>query len=141
MDKPLLDLLWFDGLGLIIEHPSGVRYTNQTGGYACHHPEVEGAFIPIPDHRSEQAYVLKKFFTGPKCKGWCYDGIDEETARFVDKVLGQSRHTQSLQVNRAKLAESQEAWIHVTVRSDQEPSELWSGFENAVGIITWENSD
>ena len=40
--KPVIRLGQLDGLGLIITHPSGVLYANQTGGYACHHPEMEG---------------------------------------------------------------------------------------------------
>jgi hypothetical protein len=141
MDKPLLELSEYSGIGLIIEYSSGVRYTNQTGGYACLHPEVEGVFVPLTHPQFSQQEELERFFTGPKWGGHCYASIDEETADFLDSVFSGNFRTQALKVNRAKLAESHEAWIHVTVSPDGEASEMWSGFCNALGIVTWENSD
>ena len=35
------------GLGLIVECPSGIVWTNQTGGAWNLHPEIEGLFVPI----------------------------------------------------------------------------------------------
>ncbi len=35
------------GLGLIVECPSGIVWTNQVGGAWNLHPEVEGLFVPI----------------------------------------------------------------------------------------------
>ena len=55
----------FEGLGLIIEYPSGVNYTNQTGGYACHHPVQEGAFIVL-DNSKGLNDKLEEFFTEGK---------------------------------------------------------------------------
>ena len=141
MDKPLLELCEFSGIGLIIEFPSGVRYTNQTGGYATHHPELEGIFVPLTHPQFSPQEKLEQFFTGDKWKGHCYKGIDEETADFMDAIFADSFRTQALKVNRAKLAECEEAWIHAIVSPDGQQSEMWSGFTNALGIVTWENSD
>jgi len=33
--RPIIRLWQLHGIGLIITHPSGVMYSNQTGGYAC----------------------------------------------------------------------------------------------------------
>lgn len=141
MDKPILELCEFSGIGLNIEFPSGVRYINQTGGYANPHPELEGVFVPLTHERFSEQERLDEFFTGDKWKGHCYGGIDEETADFMDAIFADPFRTQALQVNREKLAESEEAWIHVWVSPDGQASEMWSGFRNAVGVVTWENSD
>ena len=140
MDKPRLELCEFTGIGLIIEFPSGVLYTNQVGGYACLHPEIEGVFVPLTNSMVPQQEVLEDFFSGPKWKGSCYSGIDEETADFIDAVFAKSFCTQALQVNRAKLADSVEAWVHVLVSPNQQ-SEMWSGFDHTNGIATWLSSD
>ena len=141
MDKPRLELLEYSGIGLIIEYSSGVWYTNQTGGYACLHSEVEGVFVPLTREQFSQQEELENYFTGLKWGGHCYESIDEETADFLDSVFAGNFRTQALKVDRAKLAESHEAWIHVIVSPDGQLSEMWSGFHNAPGIVTWENSD
>jgi hypothetical protein len=47
MNTPLIRLWNTGGIGLILLYPSGIWYTNQTGGYSCFHPEVEGMFVPL----------------------------------------------------------------------------------------------
>ena len=136
-----MELSNFNGIGVIVEFPSGVRYTNQIGGYACNHPQVEGVFLSLTHPLISQCKELQEFFVGPRWKGSCYEGIDKETANFIDAILAKSTYTQALKVNRAKLADSHEAWVHVIVSPRGQQAELWSGFSNALGIITWENSD
>src|SRR5215467_8770498 len=97
-DKPIVRLWELHNLGLIVCHPSGVIYSNQVGGYSTHHPEVEGSFVPLQEHDLEfdQQAALESHFTGPKWRGHCYRGIDEETADFVDDVLSRSTVTARL---------------------------------------------
>jgi hypothetical protein len=123
------------GLGLVIACPSRVAYTNQVGGYACRHPEIEGVFVPLSGNVSEKLYA---FFTGPKWNGRCYDSIDEETASFIDSILRELCLDSSLCVDREKLEESCEAWIWVKISMN---SLLWPGLNEGEGILTWENSD
>jgi hypothetical protein len=139
-----IDLVWqLDRVGLILSHPSGVTYSNQTGGYACYHPEMEGVFVPLGEQAIIQQERLEEYFIGPKWQGACYNGIDEETVDFVDCVLAASPLTRRLKVNRDKLAESHEAWIYVIIspsdREDDIPElqEVTTG----TGVITWVNSD
>src|SRR4029079_9728700 len=40
----------FPDLGLIVKAATNVIYTNQTGGFACWHPEVEGFLVPLGTH-------------------------------------------------------------------------------------------
>jgi hypothetical protein len=123
------------GLGLVIACKSRVTYTNQVGGYACRHPELEGVFVPLPGNGAEK---LNEYFIGPKWNGRCYDSIDEETASFIDSVLRELDLGSSLCVDREKLEESCEAWIWVKISMN---SLLWLGLNEGEGILTWENSD
>ena len=83
-EKAEIDLYNTEHLGLIIMIKSGVIYTNQTGGYACLHPETEGVYVPLSNEKSELLNKLMEYFTGSKWKGCCWNGIDEETAAFID---------------------------------------------------------
>jgi hypothetical protein len=141
--KPTVYLWHSKGLGVILLCPSGVLYSNQTGGYSCFHPAMEGIYIPMQNEAVDQEGALAAFFTGPKWQGWCNDGINEETADFVDAVLGQSPYTRVLKVDRARLADSHEAWIHVTVEKAVEgaDNEIISELSATAGVVTWENSD
>lgn len=130
-----IDLWDNESLGLIIACKSGVTYTNQVGGYACHHPEIEGVFAPLPGSINEK---LEAFFTGPKWNGRCYDEIDEETANFIDALLREVDLASSLCVDRERLGESCEAWIWVKISMN---SLLWLGLNEGAGVLTWENSD
>ena len=142
-DKPVISLWPLNGIGLIIAHPSGVLYMNQVGGYACNHPRMEGAFVPLMDPDIDQQKALEDYFTGPKWHGHCYNGIDAETADFVDGVLATSPLTRRLHVNREKLAASEEAWIHVRIAPNEDEKSFgkFAGFPSGMGVITWENSD
>lgn len=143
MDKAVINLYQFDGIGLIISYHTGVLYSNQTGGYACLSPKFEGAFVPLNDSLVNQQDRLEKYFTGSKWKGHCYDKIDVETADFVDEILTSSYLTSRLRVNREKLNESHEAWIHVIISHDDRDKDLqeFFGFASVVGVLTWQNSD
>jgi hypothetical protein len=46
--KRIIDLSEYGNVGIILKLGSGVFCTNQVAGYACQHPEVEGAFYPLP---------------------------------------------------------------------------------------------
>lgn len=143
-EKPLVQLWDAKQFGLIVLRHSGVYFSNQTGGYACYHPIVEGVFIPLGEEASNQEKELQGHFTGHKWAGWCCDGIDGETADFIDSVMAKSDLTKDVTVDRARLKESHEAWVHVDFRNT-EPygfgSVEVSGFGICKGVLTWENSD
>jgi hypothetical protein len=142
-EKPFIELWNFKGLGLIIEHPTGVIYTNQTGGHSCKHPELEGAFYPLFDRPGSQQTELDHIFLSEKWRGWCDSGIDAETADCIDIILASSLLTRHLKVDRDRLTESWEAWIHVMFepKNKYDESPLYFGFSSGKGVLTWENSD
>ena len=130
-------------LGLIILQPSGAFYTHETGGYACFHESAEGVFVPLHEETEEsQEGLLIAHFTGPKWNGTCDNGIDEQTAEYIDHVFSLSPATDYLRVDRVRLDDCKEAWIYVRVR---EPSEEFyrpiSGFGDCKGVFVWGNSD
>ncbi|RKG63588.1 hypothetical protein D7V80_30090 [Corallococcus sp. CA054B] len=96
------------------------------------------------DELVAQEDLLRQHFTGPKWQGACANGIDEETAQEIERILGLSGVTRELgvRVDRARLAESHEAWVYVEV-----PAQPENGFASlerlpaSKGILTWANSD
>jgi hypothetical protein len=143
LDKPLIQLWGGPRLGLIILRPSGVYYSNQTGGYACLHPTVEGVFVPIRVDELDLERELSEYFTGAKWQGWCCRGIDEETAIVIDGLLAQCDFTRGIRVDRNRLRDSHEAWVYVDYANL--PETEWrteiSGFGACKAVLTWENSD
>ena len=141
--KPTLYLWNAKDIGVILFYSSGVCYSNQTGGYACHHPKEEGLYLPLHNALLDQEAELLGFFTGPKWQGWCCQGIDDETALFVDMVLSKSPYTRMLKVDRSRFKDSHEAWIYVTIEQgvDDADEDLFREFPKKAGVLTWENSD
>jgi hypothetical protein len=140
---PLIKLYNTNGIGVIVIHETGVLYSNQVGGYACLHPEIEGVYIPLHNELVPQEDELMTFFTGSKWQGWCDTEIDNETADFVDTVLSKSPDTKQFKVNRSMLKNSCEAWVNVKIlpTGEERNLSLLRDFESGKGILTWENSD
>lgn len=147
--SPLIDL-WSETFGLILLCNSGVRYSNQTGGYACLHPQEEGVFAPLPAEPLEDAQTqerIKQYFVGEKWNGWCFEGIDEETADFLDSAFAQCELMSGLSVDRTRLQSSHEAWIYVLVkepdpiREGEWESVPFAGFGPCRAVLIWLNSD
>lgn len=150
--KPIIELWQSVGMGLIVELPTGVLYSNQTGGYSCLHPSTEGAYLPIGNDCSLPNWELlsperdlRAYFEGSKHRGTgAVLGLDLEDADFIDQLLAKARLADTLQVDRERLAESHEAWVRVLLtRDDFEPAPLFRDLgpypRNAV--LIWGNSD
>lgn len=148
-DQPTIELWRNIGLGLLIACPSGVRYTAQAGGNACRHPDIEGVYVPLSERWPDpQEAALDALFTGPKWRGWCDNGLDEASADVIDAILAMAPQTDYLRVDRTRLHESMEAWIHVHW-SGPDPGAApglsggydFHGFKSSSGVLVWENSD
>jgi hypothetical protein len=132
----IVELDDFPDLGLIIKAPTGVRYSNQSGGYACEHPETEGFFVPLRTRagRSELT-TLAGMFRGK------WNRLDDVRADSVDGALRRHGIT-SIRVDRSMLSESREAWVHVIVSAvDNEYVPLAGASAEARGVLVWPNSD
>lgn len=130
--KRVISLLDFDGVGIIVKSPSGVFYTNQAGGYACEQPEEEGVFFPLPV-KPEKAELLAL----TQHVGGTWGHITESEADLIEKILRQNGH-EKLSVNRHKIDQSFEAWVHIRVEAG---AEGLLGFGDCDGVLTWPNSD
>lgn len=128
-----------NGLALIVSARTGILYRNQTGGHSCYQTEIEGYLVPIAGDRPEIVEQLCAHFTGAKWGGWCSHGIDGATADEIDGLLTEYAHRGEIRVDRDRLGDSWESWIHVKI-----DGQLLSLIENSTpisAILTWPNSD
>ncbi|MCA9882794.1 MAG: hypothetical protein H6670_00310 [Anaerolineaceae bacterium] len=168
--QPLVILYDSCGLGLIIKYPSGVLYSNQAGGYACMQPAEEGIYVPLSNDGFNLDQIFYKYFTGPKWMGGCANGIDDETADFIDEQLKTYLPASIIRVDRDRMKDSYEAWVYVriAIQPDERPAYsitfegsftksdkrfnseaydidpsayLFYGFGACEGVLTWFNSD
>jgi len=102
---------------------------------------MEGVYVPL----RMEAPEMQQYFAGHPWNGQCDNGIDIQTADFIDTYLTRIDHgmLDFIRVDRERLKESHEAWINVIV---QEPTteakmSLVSGFGQSLGVLTWQNSD
>lgn len=148
--KPTIELWEHQGIGLIVELPTGVVYSNQTGGFSCLQPSLEGAFLPLGAEPSLAENLsaedkLLAYFEGPKHGGaGATQGLDAEDADFIDGVLAEFHLGELVRVDRTRLAESHEAWVRVLLLGE---GSLEPGFFHGLGpyprdaVLTWLNSD
>lgn len=137
-DKRVIELDSFNGLGLIVLHPSGVLYTNQVAGNGCFHPEVEGVFVPLEtDVNRYELNALEQHFKGS------WNSLNESEADLIESILRKSRCGLNwISVNRTRLKESFEAWVYVNLNPKTDRMfEYLTGFDNSQAILTWQNSD
>jgi hypothetical protein len=152
--KPVIQLWESVGLGLIVEHPSGIIYSNQTGGTSCFHPEVEGVFVPLRnemDHEGPRLISpendLFAYFEGPKHGGaGATSGLDSDDADFIDDLLRKHSLGDIVAVDRERLRESHESWVHVTVKQEEKSDHGIKIFRGLgpyprPGVLTWSNTD
>jgi len=128
-----------NSLALIVPASTKIVYRNQTGGHACLQSELEGYLVPFAGEVREKCGRLLSHFTGPKWGGWCSERIDEETADEIDSVLAEMPGRDQITVDRTKLHQSCEAWVHVRIIGP-----LLALVEHAAlseAILTWPNSD
>ena len=99
----VIDLTEFQNLGLILKTNSGVFYTNQSAGFACSHPKIEGVFDPLPIRLGNtELLALGLQFRGS------WEHISEADAEQIDTILRRNGH-EYVSVDRSKLNHSFEA--------------------------------
>ena len=135
-------LQWSDvASGLILKVPTGMAYSQPAGGYGCYQPFEEGAFFPLTLDTAMTA-ALDQIFIG-QYGGWCTSGIDEADADALD-ALFQAHHF-PLAVDRKRLKDSKQAWVHGTLtRVDETSDDRFHPLvelSGAAAVFTFENSD
>ena len=147
---PTIEIWDSIGLGLIIQYPTGVLVSNQTGGTACLHPSEEGIYLPLRNDYELNTYrlispeiELKEYFMNGKYQGTgAIEGIDLYDAEYINSVLSRYSLENLLKVDMEKLRQSHEAWIYVNIYTDADSIDLFSYFPSELkGVLTWSNSD
>jgi len=151
--KPIVELWESVGFGVIISYPTGVLYSNQTGGTSCLHPTIEGIYVPLSnDIAVPEGKLLSPdtelfaYFTGPKHRGaGATRGLDLDDAAFIEATLAKWRLSSFVTIDRTRLRDSHEAWVWSTVVADggDEDLAIFAGFSPypRPGVLTWTNSD
>ena len=130
-----------NNLMLVIEHPSGVVYQNQVGGSVCEQAKLEGVLAPLGLELPNIERIMQCTYG--------MQGITAETANIIDSILASDSEGKYVKVDRGRLEDCLEAWVHVVVESPSSPDPTetpeffggWCGFGRARAVLTWPNSD
>lgn len=147
-----INLLDAVGLGLIIECPTGIIYSNQVGGTSCLHPTLEGVYVPLRNDVDQENSTLISpenelwnYFSGPPHDSTgATRGLTTADADIIDAVLVRWRLDTIIAVDRERLKESCEAWVCVLVLGeDEEMIGVFRGLGQypVPGVLTWTNTD
>ena len=127
MEKTAVNLMMVEDLmGLIVELPTGVTWSNWTHGTACRQSHAEGLFLPLdglphdPDCLCDLAYALERL--------------------KVTRFLVENGLDDDLEVDDDRLKEGGEAWVPVRVRAQPDSLHL----QPLAGLrawVTYTNSD
>lgn len=150
--NPVIRLHNATGAGLIICCQTGVMVSNQTGGTSCLQSEIEGMYVPIENEDLSKCkgygsnsidLQLGEIFCGPKYRGsGATRGLDEIDADHIDAVLENHQLKPTLSVDRNRLRDSHEAWVHVVIQGDSNLETYTDFFPYPrPGVLTWCNSD
>lgn len=104
----LADLEFQEGVAALIyvDDKGSYEVSNQIGGHGCKQGVARAEKIELIKTSGE----IEKHFD-EKYGGWCFDGIDEETAKFLDLEIS-SLGLFNFTVNRSRLKDCMEAWVH-----------------------------
>lgn len=136
------------GTGIIINYPSGIIYTNQTGGTACLQPEMEGFYVPVGNDIATPSLALISpenelcnYFNSKYSNDGAINGLDIDDANQVQNILSAFNLSDAIVIDRTKLNLSHEAWVYVSVFPEKSHG-LFSNFGSKLtGVLTWCNSD
>ena len=135
------------GTALVIPHPTGITYSNQAGGHACLQPEIEGFLVPIAN---DVGLSPQNEFRSPENELFAYFGklnscgapISDTDADRIESILHKSPVWGGLSVDRKRLNDSVESWVHVTVSDESNLPVLVTGLKYPLSaILTWNNTD
>ena len=122
--KPYVELWDNNGCGIIFEAPTGVIYTNQTGGGICNHPEAEGFYVPCPDLLDRHWSALHALLCG-----YVWDDkpiLSEEAIHYLERNI----FPYEVMVDRGRLLRAEEAWIPVFLTSQSPNLRGWFTYVN-----------
>jgi len=148
-EKIKIALYMLDGPCLIVEHPTGVEYTNQTNGIFIQHRDIEGYIVPVTVRTKKLPDIFNPMWwelNGP-CERWMnplskriendpnyhYDN-NEAIAWAIERWFQKEAKGSVFALEVLKDHDNTEAWYHVQVKFFE--SDEWHK-----AILTWENCD
>jgi len=150
MNKPIVEIWDTVGLGIVIEYPTGIIISNQTGGTACLNSKCEGIYLPLANDYNEETkeflspeIELTNYFKGPKYNGsGATNGIDLEDVGVIHAIMNSYGLAELIAIDIEKLKESHEAWIRIKINSNTSIELIKGFYQNPLnGVLTWANSD
>lgn len=135
------------GTALILDFPTGIRYTNQAGCVSCLQPSAEGILIPFEnDYDIDGQFLsleidLAEYFALAWGSSGASCGINLRDADAIDELLCKRKLIEWFHVDRKQLQSSFEAWVHVVVHGDHSFYCQGFGPYPRRGVLTWGNSD
>lgn len=112
---------------------------------------AEGFFVPIGNDVEAGTLALMSvenelfaYFEGPPHQGaGAVHGISAADADFVDRCLAASWWFRGVSVDRARLADSVEAWVHVRIEPGAEvfATLLLAQGTRTEAVLIWANTD
>jgi len=122
---------------VIVGAPTGVHYSNQAGGYACHQPVQEGYLLPLFGTRldEELARIFEEELHGHGYRPIAWSPRLLELLRAAVSHLAvygatnrDAVYPASLALDETRLDETEEAWVRVLT-------------PDGPGVLIWQNSD
>lgn len=138
-----MSLYEFVGTGLIIKVRTGIIWTTQAGGTSCLQPECEGLFVPFGnDVRVDGTLVSLEstLFELFRDRG---DWVRPFERALEQYAAEHWRPFAGIELDRTRLTDSVEAWVHVVYRPTPEFPALFEGVGEPpfAAVLTWTNSD
>jgi hypothetical protein len=141
----MVNLMGHTGTGLILEHPTGITYVNQAGGNYCLQPSCEGIFVPWANDIEGDSPKLISAELALSDLPWeiASSKMTPADADRVDAVLRAEPEFQGIRVDRDRLAESYEAWVHVVIEPSHRLGDAVYGVAPfpRTAVLVWTNSD
>lgn len=122
---------------VIVDAPTGVRYSNQTGGYACHQSWQEGYLLPVfgAGLDEELALIFAEELRGHGYRpvAWSPSLLDRLRAAVADVAVYGAQNRDALYptplvLDERRVDETEEAWVRVLT-------------PDGPGVLVWQNSD
>lgn len=123
--------------GLIIKTTSSCTYYNQVGGESGEQKQIEGVYLPIDtdedpaELQNSLKYKLSQLFINS-------NRVDFKAATAINELMSDCLSTKGISVDLAKLSDSTDSWIHVTVK--QTTFSAVQSDQTLTGILTWSNN-
>lgn len=118
-----LHLYYLREPALILSLPTGITYTQQTGGMLCMQRQAAGALFPVPE-----IFLTAALMTAASDDNL----ITDQDANLIDNAWSEIGGDIRMAIDRTRLEDSEEAWVHVEIIMEH-----YAG----AAILTWENSD